>query len=251
MPFIQACGNIVTMELRARQENNVIILYLSGRIDVDSANLVEAVGQCIRDGYNDILCNFEEVEFIDYMGISVIVIAYKEVINSRGRMKFANIPAHIRGVFSISGLDRVIEIYATEDLAINSFREDKIIENIKKMQLRRRFKRLPIEFKAQLRAKYDKSPACLKVDILNLSAVGAFIFGCDKFKLGDEVILKLKLPPKFEEVELEAKVVWLSDKQIQPHFHPGMGVEFYNIPTPVQQKLLEFIERNLSFMSTD
>jgi len=239
------------MEIRARQENNIIILDLSGRIDVDSANLVEVVGQCIRDGYNDILCNFADVDFIDYMGISAIVIAYKEVINSKGRMKFTDIPAHTRGVFSVSGLDRVIEIYATEELAIKSFQEDKVIENIKKMQLRRRFKRLHIDIKAELKAKYDKSAVCLKVDILNLSAVGAFIFGCDKFKLGDEVILKLKLPPKLEEIELEAKVVWLPDKQIQPHFHPGMGVEFYNISAPVQQKLLEFIERNLSFMSTD
>ncbi len=64
-------------------------------------------------------------------------------------------------------------------------------------------------------------------------------------------MLKLKLPPKNEEIELEARVVWLPDKQIQPHSHPGMGVEFYNIQPSVQQKLLEFIERNLSFMSTD
>ena len=239
------------MDIKARQKGNVVILDLSGRIDVDSANLVEAVGRCVRDGYLDILCNFEEVEGIDYMGISVIVIAYKEAINNRGRMKFVNIPAYLKGAFSISGLDKVIDIYATEDLAINSFKEDKIIEDIKKMQLRRRFKRLPIDIKIELKAKYDKTHMCLKADILNLSAVGAFIFGCENFKLGDEVILKLRLPPKLEEIELEAKVVWLPDKQIQIHFHPGIGVEFYHMPSSVQQKLLEFIERNMSFMSSD
>lgn len=239
------------MEIRARQKDNVIILDLAGRIDIDSANLVEVVGQCIRDGYNDILCNFEEVDFMDYMGISALVIAYKEVVNNQGRMKLAGVPSHLKNRFCVAGLDRVIQMYATEDLAVDSFKEDKIIENIQKMQLRRRFKRLPIDIKIELKARYDKSPTCLKVDILNLSAVGAFIFGCDKFKLGDEVIVKLKLPPKSEEIELEAKVVWLPDKQIQPHFHPGMGVEFCNIPTLVQQKLVEFIERNLSFMSTD
>lgn len=245
------CGNIINMEIRARQKNGIIILDLFDRIDVDAANLIEVVGQCIRDGYNDILCNFEEVEFIDYMGISVIVIAYKEVANHQGRMKFMNIPAHLKGVFSVSGLDRVMEIYAAEDLAVNSFKEDKVIENIKKMQLRRRFKRLPIDIKVELKAGYDKSPVCFKADILDLSAVGAYIYGCDKFKLGDEVILRLKLPPKQEEIELGARVVWLSDKQVQHQIHPGMGVEFYNIPTPRQQKLLEFIERNLSFMSTE
>lgn len=239
------------MEIRARQKGKVIILDLYGRIDVDSANLVEVVGQCIRDGYIDILCNFEEVDFIDYMGISVIVIAYKEVINNKGRMKFANIPAHLKGLFSVAGLERIIDIYATEDLAINSFQEEKIIEDIKKLQLRRRFKRLPIDIKIEIKDKYDKTATCIKEDLLNLSAIGAYIYGCDKFKLGDEVILRLKLPPKSEEMELEAKVVWLSDKQIQPQIHPGMGVEFYHISASVQQKLLEFIERNISFMSMD
>jgi anti-anti-sigma factor len=239
------------MEIRARQKGSIIILDLCGRIDVDAANLVEVVGQCIRDGYSDILCNFEAVDFIDYMGISVIVIAYKEAINNNGRMKFTNIPAHLKGLFCVAGLDRVIDIYATEDIAINSFKEDKIIENIKKMQLRRRFKRLPIDIKIELKEKYDKGAVCVKGDLINLSAIGAYIYGCSQFKLGDEIILKLKLPPKTEETELEARVVWLSDKQIQPHSHPGMGVEFYNIQPSAQQKLLEFIERNLSFMSTD
>jgi len=239
------------MEIKARQKNGIVVLDLHGRIDVDSANLVEVVGQCIRDGYNDILCNFEEVDYIDYMGISVIVIAYKEVFNNNGRMRFTNIPAHLKGIFSIAGLDRVIEMYGTEDLAINSFKEDKIIENIKKLQLRRRFKRLPIEIKIELKSKYEKSPECLKLDILNMSAIGAYIYGCNKFKLGDEVILKMKLPPKAQDLELEAKVVWLPDKQVQHQIYPGMGVEFSNISSTIQQRLLEFIERNLSFMSTD
>lgn len=239
------------MEIRARQRNGVVILELSGRIDVDSANLVEAIGQCLRDGYCDIICNLEEIDFIDYMGISVIVIAYKEVINSHGRLKFIGVPVHIRNIFSIAGLDRVIQIYPDEDTALESFKEDRIIEDIKKMQLRRRFKRLPIDIKIELKGKHQKSPECLHLDLINLSAVGAFIFGCDQFKLGDEVILKMKLPPKQEEIELDAKVVWIPDKQVQPHSYPGMGLEFTNIPGPIQQRLVEFIERNLSFMSSD
>jgi stage II sporulation protein AA (anti-sigma F factor antagonist) len=239
------------MEIKARQNGGIVILDLDGRIDIDSANFVEAVGQCVRDGYLDILCNFEEVDFIDYLGISVIVVAYKEVVNAHGRMRLANVPVHLKGIFSVTGLDKIIEIFASEALAINSFTEDKIIEKIKKMQLRRRFKRLPIGIKIELKDKYDKRPVCLKVDVLNLSAVGAFIYGCEKFKLGDELTLKLKLPPKNEEIELDAKVVWLPDKQLQNQIQPGMGVEFHNISAPVQQKLIEFIERNLSFMPAD
>jgi anti-anti-sigma factor len=239
------------MEIKARQKNNVVILDLSGRIDVNSANFVEVIGQCIHDGYNDILCNMEEIDFIDYMGISVVVIAYKEIINSNGRLKFSNVPVHIRNIFCIAGLDRAIEMYIDEEAALNSFKEDKIIEDIKKMQLRRRFKRLPVDIKVELKTKQPGFSGCLKLDLLNLSAVGAFIFGCDKFKLGDEVIMKIKLPPKQEELELEAKVVWIPDKQVQPHSHPGVGIEFMNLASGIQQKIIDFIERNLSFMSSD
>ena len=239
------------MEIRARQKGNIVILELAGRIDVNSANLVEAVGQCVRDGYNEILCNLEDIEFIDYMGVSVIVIAYKEVINNNGRMKFSGVPAHLKGIFSIAGLDRAMEFYATEELALNSFNEDKVIEKIQKMQLRRRFKRLPIDIKIEIKPKQAVNPVCVNADIINLSAIGAYIYGCRKFKLGDELLIKLKLSPKQEEIELNSKVVWLPDKQVQPHAWPGMGIEFVNLSGPVQQKLLEFIERNLSFMSTE
>jgi len=239
------------MEIRVRQKGSIIILDLAGRIDVDSANLVEAVGQFLRDGYCDILCNLEAVDFIDYMGISAVVLAYKEVINNNGRMKFVSIPTHLKGIFSIAGLDRVIDIYATEDIAINSFKEDRAIEDIKKLQLRRRFKRLPIDIKIELKEKYDKAAICHKGELLNLSAIGAYIYGCGQFNLGDEVILRVRLAPTLQDLELQAKVVWLADKQIQPHTYPGMGVEFCNISPAVQQKLIEFIERNLSLLSTD
>jgi len=239
------------MEIKFRVRGSVGILDLCGSIDVNSANLVEVIGQCIRDGYSDILCNFEEVTSIDYMGVSVIAIAYKEIVNSEGRMKFVNMPQHLQNLFSVTGLDRVIDIYSSEDLAINVFKEDKIIENIKKMQLRRRFKRLPIDIKIELKLRYEKAPVCFNVDILNLSAVGAYIYGCDKFKLGDEVILKFKTPPKLAGTELEAKVVWLCDKQIEPHLFPGMGIAFHNIQTVAQEKLIEYIEQNLSLMSPD
>jgi len=239
------------MDIKARIVGNVVILDISGQVDANSANFVEIVGQCIRDGYQDILCNMEDVEFIDYLGISAIVLAYKELVNAKGRMKFASIPAHIKNSLSVAGLDKVVEIYATEEIALDSFKEDKVIEDIKKLQLRRRFKRLPIDIKIELRDKFTKSPECFKLDILNLSAIGAYIYGCDKFKLGDDVTLKMKLPPNQEQLEMEAKVVWLCDKQIQPQLYPGMGVEFRNMPSSAQDKLLGFIERNLSLLSSD
>ena len=228
-----------------------MILDLGGWLDVDSANLVEVVGQAVQDGYLDILCNLEDVQKIDYMGISVAVIAYKEVVNHNGRMKFVNIPVQLRDMFIVSGMDRVMEIYVSEELALNSFKEDKAIEQIKKMQLRRRFKRLPIDLQIELKSRRDDASGCFKVEMLNLSAIGAFIFGCGKFKLQDEVVLKIKLAPKPEALELEARVVWVPDKSVQPHEYPGIGVEFSHLSAANQQRIIEFIDRNISCNSSD
>lgn len=238
------------MEVKARIEKNVVILDLSGNIDVNSAIFVEVVGQCLRDGYYDILCNFEDVDSMDYMGVSVIVIGYKEVMNNNGRMKFVNIPLNLKSIFAIAGLDKVIDVYATEELALASFKQDRVIENIKRLQLRRRFKRLPIDIKVEIYDKYSRSTS-VKADILNLSAIGAYIYGLNNFQLGSRVILKFNLSPKTEQIELEAEVVWLSDKQIQPQTHPGMGIEFRNMSNPLQAKILDFIDKNLPLMSSD
>ncbi|MFH1414086.1 MAG: PilZ domain-containing protein [Candidatus Omnitrophota bacterium] len=239
------------IQIKARQNNNVIVLDLHGRIDEDCASLIEVIAQCMRDGYIDILCNFQDVDYIDYIGISVIVIAYKEVVNNKGRMKFTNIPAHLRGILSVAGIDNIIDIYPAENLALSSFKEDRAIEKIKRMQLRRRFKRLPIGIKIELKAKYEKSPVCHRVNIVNLSGVGAYICSCDKFKLGDVLIMKMKLPPGTEPLEVEAQVVWLPDKQVQRRIYPGMGVEFRNISTSLQQKIVDFVERNLPSLAAE
>jgi anti-sigma B factor antagonist len=239
------------LEIKVRQRNGVIVLDLGGRIDVDAANFIEAVGYFVHNAQTDILCNLEDVEYIDYMGVSVITVAYKEVINNQGRMKFVNVPTHLKGVFGITGLEEVFEIYASEDSALNSFKEDKIIEKIKQKKLRRRFKRLPVELKVRYRSKCLPESEFLEGEVLDLSGVGAYIFGPNKFPLGETLVLRMRLIPKQSELEVEAKVVWLSDKQIQPVHHPGTGVEFYNISSSTQKEILEFIERNMSFSPSD
>ena len=118
--------------------------------------------------------------------------------------------------------------------------------NKKSLELHKKYKG-----KIELKSKVTAEPICFKADILNLSAVGAFIFGCNKFNLGAEVILKMKLAPSQEEQVFNARIVWIPDRVVQPHEYPGIGVEFYGLSTQEQQKIVEFIERNLSSLPAD
>lgn len=232
------------LEISFRRVKSVAVLDLAGNIDIDASNFIEKIGWCLENGYEDILCNFEGVNLVDYAGLSVLAIAYKNIINHNGRMKLLSIPVYIKKIFCLVCLDRVFEMYDDEDLAINSFKEDKIISEIQKKQLRRRFKRLPLDIDVQFKSK-TKDEKFNKGKVLNLSAVGLLIFSDRMYPLGEILTIRLKLSPKPGMVELDAKVVWLVQKELQPQIYPAMGLEFCNIEGDIQKKIVEFVDRNL------
>lgn len=232
------------LEINFRRVNSIAILDLTGSIDIDSANFIEMVGWCLENGYKDILCNFEDVALLDYAGLSVLTIAQRNVTNHQGRMKFLNIPPQVKNVICLVCLDRVFEIYADEELAIKSFEEDRVISELQKKQLRRRFKRLPLDIDVEFKAR-AKDEKFSQGKVLNISAVGLLVFAEKTYPLGEMLEIKLLLLPKPGLLELEAKVVWLVDKELQPQIYPGMGLEFYELDSLTQKKIIEFVERNL------
>lgn len=233
------------LEIAFRKNKTIAILDVAGNIDIDASVFIEKIGWCLENGYEDILCNFENVNIVDYAGLSVLAIALKNVVNHKGRIKFLNVPDHIKKVFSLMCLDKVFDIYDNEEHALNSFKEDKIIEEIQKKQLRRRFKRLPIEINVQFKAVSKEEKAFHKGKLFNLSAVGMLVFANKAYPLGEVLEVKLALLPKPGVLDLKTKVVWLVQKELQPELYPAMGLEFYQLDSSTQQKIIDFVDRNL------
>jgi anti-anti-sigma factor len=232
------------LEIIFRRSGPIAVLDLSGNIDIDASNFIEKAGWCLENGYEDILCNFENVNLVDYAGLSVLAIACKNVDNHKGRIKFANVQAHIKKIFSLMCLDKVFQMYENAELALNSFKEDKVIAEIQKKNLRRRFKRLPLDITVEFRAK-AREEKFTKGKVLNLSAVGMLVFADKIYPLGELLDLRLLLLPKPGVLEVDAQVVWQVAKELQPHIYPGMGLEFHKLESEVQKKIVEFVERNL------
>ncbi|MDD5730734.1 MAG: anti-sigma factor antagonist [Candidatus Omnitrophica bacterium] len=231
------------LEVTLRKQGAIAIIDLSGSIDIDSSVFIEKVGWCLTNGYKDLLCNFENVNFIDYSGLSVLSIAYKNVINHAARMKLVNMAPHIKKTLCLVCLDRVFDIYDDEESAIKSFEEEHVISEIQKKKLRRRFKRLPLDIDVQFKGKPEKEFKHGKV--LNISAVGLLVFADKAYNLGEVLDVKLQLLPKPGWLEIDCKVVWLVQKDIQPQIYPGMGLEFYKMNNETQKKIVEFVDRNL------
>jgi len=231
------------LEICFRKVNNAAVLELSGTLDIDSSNLVEKVAWCLESGYQDILCSLDGVNVMDYAGLSALALAFKNAVNHQAAMRLCNVPVHIRKTIELVYLDKVLEIFPDENSALESFAQDREISQIQKAKLRRRFKRLPLDIEMGLRSQQDKEFHTVK--LLNISAIGMLVFSDKVYPLGDVLDVRLSLKPVVDNLELHAKVVWLVEKKIQPQIYPGLGLEFCNLDPKVQEKILEFVERNL------
>lgn len=234
------------MKIKIREKGRIYVLDLEGNIDINASNFVETVGWVLTHRSKEILCNFADVNIVDYLGISLIAVAYKNVLNHKGKMKFYNVPSHIRKLFSVVGMERILDVYETEEQALSSFKEDKIFAQILKDRLRRRFKRVPLRCGIEFRQKFSSSDTFYEGKILNMSGIGLFVMAEKTFSIGDILFTRLNLMPSPGMIEIDTKVVWLPDKEIQPHESPGMGLEFHDIDPKKQEKIIEFIEKHLT-----
>jgi len=238
----------MALEIYSREKQGIIILDVRGNIDISSSEFIEVVGWHLSNHRLDILCDFQHVDLLDYAGLSVITIAYKNVVNHDARMKFFNIPPNVRSILHAVMLDRIFELYDTEEMALNAFKEDKQIDKIRHMQLRRRFKRVHFEIPVTYKSKFGDQKEH-KGKFFDISGEGAFIYGKKTFPLHDIIALEFELP-HMGTIKVDAKVVWLSDKDVQPQQYPGVGVEFYTVSVSTQKRIVNFIEKNADIRSS-
>ncbi len=164
-------------------------------------------------------------------------------------MELCNVPPHVSNLFSIVGLNRVFAYHLSEEAAIYAIQEMKRVSKIKNTKLRRRFMRITSTVDIEYKEKFSKPPTFYKAKIINLGADGVFVLAKKVFTVGDLLSLRIHLLPKPGIVELEAKVVWLSDPEMQPEEFPGMGLEFHNLDGEKQKQIIDFIEKNQEFSS--
>jgi len=165
----------MSLEIFSREKQGVVILGVRGNIDISASEFIETVGWHLSNHRLDILCDFEQVDMLDYAGLSVLTIAYKNVANHDGRMKFYNVPSCVMNVLKAVMLDRIFEIYESEETALNAFKEDREIQRIQHLHLRRRYKRVDLDIPVRYKCKFNAQNE-FSGKIFDLSGEGIFIF---------------------------------------------------------------------------
>jgi len=229
------------MDIQVKRSGNVTMIILSGTIDINSANLIETTGQLSREGHAKMLCDLKKIQAIDYSGLSILAIAYKNVSNKNCVMKFCNVPKHIKRLFKLVRLDLVFDSYENETLGIKAF---ETASRIDKLYLRRRFKRLEFHHPVKFSLMASSNSKVLNGKMLNISGEGMFIYAKQIFPVSTNLRLDIKLDSG-KVFCVEGTVVWVADKDLQPHCYPGMGVKFVNLSSKIQNEIIGFINKNL------
>lgn len=112
------------MELKTVKKDNVIIIYLNGRLDVHlSADVEKGINKIIKEEpQSHLLLNLEDVEYMSSSGLRIFVSTMRILKDNKRMLKLCNINSAVKKIFEVVELMEMFDIYANEEDALAAFR---------------------------------------------------------------------------------------------------------------------------------
>ena len=105
---------IVDLALSTTAQGERTIVHVGGEIDVYTAPVLRRrLDEPIHGGCRDLVVDLSRVTFLDSTGLGVLVGRLKLIRSQGGRMRFVGATDRVLKVFTITGLDRVLEMFPT------------------------------------------------------------------------------------------------------------------------------------------
>ncbi|MGZ5006968.1 MAG: STAS domain-containing protein [Methylobacter sp.] len=110
------------MNLSLEKINGYTVVFIKEqRVDAhNSGELKEAILHLIEQGEVKIIVQLEHVRFIDSSGLGALLSGYKNAATRSGKLALANMQQQVLSMFELTRLNRVFEIYADLDEALDS-----------------------------------------------------------------------------------------------------------------------------------
>ncbi len=114
------------MEFEIREINDIVIYDIIWKfkiIDEMPTSLHENVKSQLEMGRKKFLFNLRAVEYLESLGLGILVGSLISVSNLEGKLKLTNLSSKLRLLFEVTGLINVFEIAQDEETAIREFSE--------------------------------------------------------------------------------------------------------------------------------
>jgi anti-sigma B factor antagonist len=108
----------VDFAVHSREVGPATVIAVSGELDIHTApDLTEVLSPALAAG-RPVVVDLTDVTFMDSSGLSVFVTALKRAREAGNSLGLVIAEPRVMRVFSITGIDTLIDIHATLDLAI-------------------------------------------------------------------------------------------------------------------------------------
>lgn len=98
------------MEIKQTKDGNKLTIELSGRLDTTTAPQLEEALSAALDGVNDLLFDFNKIEYISSAGLRVLLNTQKKISAAGGSMKLVGVNDVVREVFEVTGFINILTI---------------------------------------------------------------------------------------------------------------------------------------------
>lgn len=102
--------------------NGITLVVLRGEIGTETVNqFKDRIDQVVADGQTKLIMDFQEVNYLNSMGLGVVAATLKKVKKSKGDLKLVNLSPAVQELFELTRLTKVFEILDSEEDAMKSF----------------------------------------------------------------------------------------------------------------------------------
>lgn len=109
----------MNMRVNSRTPNDTTcVLDIEGEVDVYTApQLKQDIVQIAERGVKHLIVNLSKVEYLDSTGLGVLIGGLKRLREGEGNLALVGPGMRILRIFEITGLDKIFDIYPTEEEA--------------------------------------------------------------------------------------------------------------------------------------
>jgi anti-sigma B factor antagonist len=109
------------MEIGEKFIGDIYIISLSGRMDTVSSKDVEArLDSAIEEKRPKMIIDLAEVDYISSVGLRVLLASLKKQKQNQGSLQLASLQPFVQNIFKITGLDKIFQIFPSEEAAFQS-----------------------------------------------------------------------------------------------------------------------------------
>ena len=111
------------MELNQKKIDNVVVIYLSGRLDVHlSAEIEKEINSIIQNEPDcHLLLNLKDVEYMSSSGLRIFVSTMRILKETKRKLKLCEMNSAVKKIFEVVELMDMFDIFDNEEEAIKSF----------------------------------------------------------------------------------------------------------------------------------